>query len=206
MRYTTLRVSEAGVVLHDFHVERLAPEGPQALAAFARFAREAAPGAYSLRVAGGKLRAERRAGTALAPGMPVRFAVSPFAGGRGRFPKPEPPSPYDAVRLPGVATLLTSADGAEIYESCAAAVLGWDGGRFVCAPDDRPRVASVAEAAVRAALPTVRAPLLVAGALPLVLVNALAGACPVDAGRAEFPRDALDRLERLVEASARRPG
>ena len=205
MRYTTLRVTEAGVVLYDHHVERLAPEGPAGLAAFAHFAGEALPGVYGVAVAGGELRAERRAGSRLVEGMPVRMAVSPFAAQRGAFPKRGSPSPYDGVRCPGVATLLTSADGGEIYESCVAAVLGWDGTRFVCVPEDRPRVASVAEAAVRATLPFVRSPLRTGDRLPLVLLNAVAGPCIVGTGRPPMPAEAVILLRRLLERSTRRP-
>jgi hypothetical protein len=206
MRYTTLRVSEAGVVLYAGHVERLRPEGPGALAAFDRFAREARPGVYAVTAEGAALRVERRAGSALTDGMPVRFAVSPVAGKRGVFPKPAPPSPYDAVRAPGVATLLTSPDGAEIYESCIAAAVGWDGARFVCVPEDRPRVDAIAEAAVRAAAPCARAPIFVRGDLPLVLLNAVAGPWAVAAGRPPFPPAALALLREILESSARRGG
>jgi hypothetical protein len=205
MRYTTLRVTGAGVVLHDFHVERLAPEGPAGLAAFARFAREAAPGVYGVAVAGGELRAERRTGSSLVEGMPVRFAVSPFAALRGAFPKPGPPNAYDDVRCPDVATLLTSTDGSEIFESCVAAVLGWDGARFVCVPEDRPRVASVAEAAVRAALPFVRSPLRAGDRLPLILLNAVAGPCIVGTGRPPVPAAAVLLLEQVLQRATRRP-
>ena len=205
MRYTTLRVTEAGIVLHDFHVERLAPEGPAGLAAFARFAREATPGVYGVAVAGGELRAERRTGSSLVEGMPVRFALSPFAAQRGAFPKPGPPSAYDGVRLPGVATLLTSSDGSEIHESCVAAVLGWDGTHFVGVPEDRPRVASVAEAAVRATLPFVRSPLRTDDRLPLVLLNAVAGPCTVGTGRPPVPAAAVMLLTQVLQRSTRRP-
>ncbi len=205
MRCTTLRVTASGVVLLDFHVERLAPEGPAALAAFARFAREAAPGVYAVRVSGAELTAQPREGSALADGQPVRFVASPFAGARGAFPKPATPSPYDAVRRPGMATLLTSADGTEIYESCVAAVLGWDGARLVCVPDDRPRVASVSEAAVRAVLPWASAPLRTDDAMPLVLLNAAAGPCVVAAGRPPLPAAVRVSLQRLMDRFTRRP-
>ena len=205
MRYTTLRVIEVGVVLYDFHVERLAPEGPAGLAAFARFAREATPGVYGLAVAGDELRAERRSGSRLVEGMPVRRVVSPFAAQRGAFPKPGPPSAYDGVRLPGVATLLTSADGSEILESCVAAVLGWDGARFVCVPEDRPRVASVAEAAVRATLPFVCSPLRTDDRLSLLLLNAVAGPCLAGTGRPPVPAEALALLTQVLQRFTRRP-
>jgi hypothetical protein len=193
------------VVLYDGHVERLAPEGRAGLAAFARFAREAPPGVYGVTVAGDELRAERRTGSRLVQGTPVRLVVSPFAAQRGAFPKPGPPSLYDGVRCPGVATLLTSADGSEIYESCVAAVLGWDGARFVCVPEDRPRVASVAEAAVCATLPFVRAPLRTDDHLPLILLNAVAGPCTVNPGRPPAPADAMALLTRIVQRFTRRP-
>ena len=205
MRYTTLRVTEAGVVLYDLHVERLAPEGAAGLAAFARFAREATPGIYGVALAGDELRAGRRSGSQLVEGMPVRLAVSPFASQRGAFRKPGPPSAYDGVRLPGVATLLTSSDGSEIFESCVAAVLGWDGTHFVGVPEDRPRVASVAEAAVRATLPFVRAPLRTGDRLPLILLNAVAGPCIVSTGRPPVPADAVMLLSQVLQRFTRRP-
>lgn len=205
MKYTTLRVTDAGVVLYDFHVERLAPEGPAGLAAFARFAREATPGIYGVALAGGELRAERRTGSQLVEGMPARLMVSPFAAQRGAFPKPGSPSAYDAVRLPGVATLLTSADGSEILESCVAAVLGWDGTHFVGVPEDLPRVASVAEAAVSATLPFVRLPLRIDDRLPLILLNAVAGPCTVSTGRSPVAADAVLLLTEVLRRSTRRP-
>lgn len=205
MRYTTLRVTDAGVVLHDFHVERLAPEGPEVLAGFQRFARAATPGVYSVAAADGELRIERLAGSRLVVGMPIRRLVSPFVAHRGAFPKPGPPSAYDAVRLPGVATLLTSSDGSELFESCVAAVLGWDGARLIRVPEDRPRVASVAEAAVCAALPWVRAPLRTDDRLPLVLLNAVVGPCTVGTGRPPVPPDVVVLLAQVLQRSTRRP-
>jgi hypothetical protein len=205
LRYTTLRVTEAGIVLHDFHVERLAPEGPAGLAIFARFAREATPGVYGVALAGDELRAEQRSGSQLVEGMPVCLVVSPFAAQRGAFPKPGPPSAYDGVRIPGVATLLTSADGSEIHESCVAAVLGWDGTRFVGVPEDRPRVTSVAEAAVRASLPFARSPLRTDDCLPLILINAVAGPCSVSTGRPPVPAAAVMFLTQVMQRFTRRP-
>lgn len=205
MRYTTLRVTGAGIVLHDFHVERLTPEGAAGLSAFARFASEAAPGVYGVTLAGGELRVERRAGSSLVEGMPVRLMVSPFAAQRGAFPKPGPPSAYDDVRLPGVATLLTTTDGSEILESCVAAVLGWDGTHFVGVPEDLPRVASVAEAAVRATLPFVRSPLRTGDCLPLILINAVAGHCTISAGRPPVPAEAVMLLMQVMQRFTRRP-
>jgi len=198
VRYTLLRVTADGVVLRDLHAQRLAPEGGPALAAFARFAADAAPGVYAVRCSGDDIAAEARAGSRLFDGIPVRVARSPFADRAGPFPKPAPPCAYDAVRADGVATLLTSADGAAILETCSSAVLGWDGERFLCVPGDRPRVWSTAEQAVRAHLPFGEAALPAAGAAPLLLVNAVKGPCTVTApGRAPFPEAAVRDIERL---------
>jgi hypothetical protein len=200
-------VTEAGVVLYDGHAARLAPEGEAGLRAFADFARRAAPGVHRVTVTGGALRAEPRPESRLVDGMPVRSCVSPIAGRPGRIPKPASPSVYDPVRVPGVLTLLTSADGAEIYEGCVAAVVGWDGGRFVCVPADRPAVASVAEAALRAGCAFVERPLLTGDRLPLIALNAVKGPCRLAApGRAPFPPAALAQLADLYRRLTRRPG
>ena len=201
MRYTTLRVGEEGVVLFAQHARRLAPEGEEALEAFERFAVQATPGVYSVLADGGRLQVEART-SRMRDGMPVRWMRSPFHATAGPFAKPAPPSLYDAVRAPGVATLLTSADGTELLESCSAAVVGWDGERFVLVPDDRPRVVSVAEMALRQTLAPGFARLLVADSMPLVLLNAVKGPCRIALpGRAPFPEAALALLEGLVHAS-----
>ena len=206
-RYTLLVVTGDGIVLHDYHRRRLDPGGDAAAvaafaAAFARFAREARPGVFAVRVgADGALRAESREGSRLREGMRARLLVSPLAGRQGTVPKPAAPSPYDAVRADGVATLLTSADGSEIYEACVAAVLGWDGERLVCVPGDRPRVWSTAEAAVREHLPVREAPLAVRARTPLLLVNAVRGTCEVALqGRDAFPAGVRAELERLFRS------
>ena len=204
MSYTALRVDEAGVVLFAHHARRLAPEGGALRDAFAAFARDAAPGAYTVTSSGGRLVATVRGPSRLVDGMPVRSIVSPFAGQAGLFAKPAPPSPYDAVRISGVATLLTSADGRELYESCSAALVGWNGTALVLAPSDRPRVASVAESALRAA-EHVEAPLLAAQTTPLALVNAVKGLCRIAApGREPFPAAAAELIERLLRGSTSR--
>jgi hypothetical protein len=208
--YTLLQVTEGGIVLRQYHLRRLglavsapgpggAPEA--AMASFARFAAGAAPGAWAVWREGDAVRAERRPGTRLFDGMRARLATSPIAGSEGPIPKPAPPSIYDGVRRPGVATLLTSVDGAEIYEACVAAVLGWDGERVVCVPRDRPRVLSTAEAAVRDHLPVVEAPIEARSRMPVLLVNALKGACAVDLpGREAFPVRARGEVERLFRS------
>ncbi len=195
MAYTLLRVTGAGVALLAGHRRRLAAEPGADLAAFDDFARTAAPGVYAVTLHRGGLHAEARPGSRLFDGVPVRFAPSPAAGSPGPFAKPAPPCLYDAVRVPGVATILTTADGYEILEACVAAVLGFDGRAFVAVPGDRPRVLSVAEDAVRATLPVREAPLLVADALPLVLVNAVKGPCRAAfPGRPPFPDAAFAAL------------
>jgi len=199
MRFTTLRVTPAGIVLRELHRRRLdAAAGPRR-AAFQRFAAAAEPGVYALWLAGdGAARWTRRERSLLADGMAVRYRVSPVAGERGRLPKPPSPGPYDAVRAAGFATLLTDPAGSEVYEGDTAAVLGWDGARWLHPPDDRPRVWSTAEVAVREHLPARAAPLPVAGDGPLVLVNAVKGPCTLDLPhRPPVPPDALAQIERL---------
>ncbi len=124
MRCTALKVIDAGVVLFEGHARRLAPEGGAALERFLDFARRAAPGFYVLRDDGVELCAQARGPSGLFDGMPTRLAVSPIANAPGPIAKPESPGPYAGVRTPGTATLLLSADRAELLESCSAAVVG----------------------------------------------------------------------------------
>ncbi len=202
--YTLLHVTEHGIVLREQHLRRLGLDSSgagRARDAFSRFAASASPGAWAVWREGDTLRAELRPGTRLRDGMPVRFAPSPISGRPGPIAKPAPPSFYDAVRRPGATTLLTSADGAELYEACSAAVVGWNGERLVCVPPDRPRVGSTAEAAIRERLPVVEAPILASSRMPVLLVNALKGTCTVDApGREVFPEGPRDEIERLFRA------
>jgi hypothetical protein len=204
--YTLLRVVPEGVLLYEEHRARLAPAGAHIVAQFERFASAASPGVYALRADGDQLAIEPRAGSRLFDGMPVRFAPSPFAGRHASFPKPPSPSPYDAVRVPGWTTLLTSADGEEVFESCAAAVVAWDGTRLVLVPDDRPRVQSTAEHALRAGIACAVAPLLRQDRAPLALVNAVAGLCvPAVEGRPAFPAIAREHIDAVFTASIQRP-
>ncbi len=204
LSYTLLLLTPDGVLLRDLHLRRLglnAPGATRARQAFSRFAARASPGPWAVWHEDGALRTEPRPGTRLREGMPVRLLPSPLVGRSGPIPKTAPPCVYDAVRMPGVATLLTSPDGVEIYEACSAAVVGWDTGRFVCAPSDRPRVQSTAQAAVREHLPVVEAPLLVASGIALLLINALKGPCAVHLpGREAFPREARSRIECLFRS------
>ena len=205
MRYTLLELTARGIVLCDHHLRRLGLDEAE-LGAFAAFARTATPGTWAVYADGGELRFSGRPGSRLRDSMPVRFAPSPVLAHRGALPKPCPPSPYDEVRVPGVATLLTSADGVEIFEACSAAVLAWDGGALVYPPRDRPRVGSTAEAAILDALPARESPIAAAGSMPLLLVNAVKGACAVEAGRAPFPIEVRQRIEDVIAGSTRYPG
>ena len=205
MSYTSLRVTSAGVVLFEEHARRLAPEGGPALAAYRRFAQTASPGGYRLWAENGALRVEAREEGPPLGGQPVRFVLSPFADRRGRFPKPAPPNAYQAVRLPGVTTVLTSPDGAELYESCVAALVGFDGRRFVLPPLDRPAVASAAAAALEQAGPVERAPVLRDATAPLALVNAVRGVIELALpGRAAFPVAAREAIAALLRARTSR--
>jgi hypothetical protein len=200
-RYTTLRVIGRGVVLLEAHARRLAPRGGPVRDRFLAFARSAAPGVYALTARGDALSVEARGGSSLVDGTPWRLAVSPVARATGALAKPVPPGPYAAVRAPGIATLLTSPDGEEIWEACVAAVVGWDGERLVLPPADRPRVDSTSERAIAANLPFTRAPIPSRGAMPLLLVNAVKGTCALDArGRTPFPAAQVQAIERLLAA------
>jgi hypothetical protein len=198
MRTTTLQVTAAGIPLRDLHLERLGIPLHPGREAFDRFAALAVPGVYRLVLDGDRLQVTPRGPSSLRDGMPVRLLPSPCAWMRGRFPKPLSPGPYDDVRSRGVATLLTTCDGDELLESCTAALLGWDGAAFVHPPDDRPRVWSTAEEAVRRHLPVRAAPLSSRGALPLLLVNAVAGPCPLALpDRPAVPAEPIARIHAL---------
>jgi hypothetical protein len=205
MRFTTLKKTSSGVVLRELHAARLGLDDARALDAFDRFTTQSPPGVYALWNDSGTLRHEARGSiSSLFDWMPVRYLPSPNAGLSGRFPKQSSPGPYDGVRMDGTATLLTTFDGIELLESCRAAILCWDGRHFMHPPDDRPRVWSVAEEAVRQNLPVVAAPVTLLGNMPLVLVNAVKGACQVSLpGRAAMPQDALQLLENLFTALTR---
>lgn len=206
-RYTLLRVTERGVVLLDHHLRRLgAVSSGRDRDALLTFLASAGPGVWAVWLGDGEVRAEARPGSRLADGMPVRALPSPLAPASGPVAKLSSPGPYDAVRADGVATLLTSPDGSEIWEACSAAVLGWDGEHLVVPPPDRPRVWSTAEAAVREHLPVVEAPLPLASAMPLLLVNAVKGTCTPDLpGRDPFPSRVRQAIEELIASSTGRP-
>jgi hypothetical protein len=206
VRYTTLRVTGGGILLWRLHLRRLAPRDQGEREAVERFASAAEPGVYSVWLEDGRLGVERRPGSRLRDGIPTRVVVSPVAGLPGPLPKPRPPCVYDGVRMAGVATLLTSADGTEFLEGCAAAVVGWDGHSLVVVPEDRPRVVSLAETAVRAHLSPVCRRLPVDDGMPLLLVNAVRPTCqPHVPGRPPFPVAAREAVERVLVDLARDP-
>jgi hypothetical protein len=161
---------------------------------------------YSVWTAGDRLVVEPRAAAALIDGMPARWLPSPLAGLRGPQPKSGPPSAFDVVRRPGVATLLTDAAGTEIFEACVAAVLAWDGRGFVRVPHERPHVASVALMALEEQLGLRVGAIAVAGEAPLVLVNAVKGSCVVDVpDRAALPAAGRRLIDEVIAASTLRP-
>lgn len=199
MSYTVLRVVEAGVVLFDAHRSRL---GTTAEAAFNAFARGAPPGIFALHWAGGTLQVTARAASRLADGIPLRTARTPLTG--GPVSKPAPPSDYDRVRAPGVATLLLDAAG-NVCEACSAAVLACNGEAIIAVPRGFPRVHSSAEEALLRALPHRFEPFPADTALPLCLVNAVVGVCvPARPGPA-FPPTWRTRMMEVLTATARRP-
>ncbi len=203
MSYTALRVDPDGVVLFEHHLARFRECGPAVRDGFLAFARSAKPGVWTLRAVGPRLVATPRDPSLLFDAMPIRTQVSPFAGARGRLAKPPSPCPYDSVRTPGVATLLSSADGSELYEACSAALVGWDGAALVIPPDDRPRVASTAEAALCLGR-TIRAPLRADSSMPVAMVNAIKGLClPSVPGRERFPPEAVQAVALLLGTGAR---
>lgn len=200
MTYTRLRISEKGIVLCDYHLRRLGLPREQ-LDAFVEVARKSAPSAWSVWWQDNRLNWLRSDGSQLHDGIPVRYATSPVADQSGAQPKPRTPCVYDAVRLKDVATLLTSTDGQEVYEACRAAVVGWDGNKLVCTPNDRPRVWSTTETAIREHLSVTEAPIPAHSTMPILLVNAVKGPCTVsDPHRQAFPRQAQRQIMQLLQS------
>jgi len=191
---TTTLTMTTGIPLFEGHVRRLGEDSRGQLSAFAE---RASPGVYRVTWDGTQLTATQRAPSRLFDGMPTRRAVSPYAGTKGKFPKPSSPCPYDAVRIDQVATLLTDARDEELYEACRASIIAWDGRSLVVPPEDAPGVASVAEAEVLAQFPVRRARVLVADQWPLLLINAVVGTCTL-AG-SNFP----ERLRADLDARLR---
>ncbi|NNN06037.1 MAG: hypothetical protein HKL90_09085 [Elusimicrobia bacterium] len=204
--YTALRATSAGVVFFEEHAARVSrAAGPAAERAFRDFAARVPPGCWAVSVeASGELSARPMPGSRLFDGMPSRSALSPWPSGAGPVEKAPPPGPYAALRENGVSVLLTSPDGGEIWESCSAAALAFDGRGLIHPPDDRPRVRSVAETYLRARFAARPAPI-AADSRALVLVNAVKGVCVLAAPRSrDFPPALLAELRAAVESSARR--
>jgi hypothetical protein len=189
--YTVLRVAAGGVLLDAEHRRRLGVGADEPWPSFP------GPGVYAVGRAAGRWEVAARGGSRLHDGMPARLRLSPVAALAGAIAKPAPPCAYDVVRVAGVATLLTSADGGELLEACSASVLAWDGAGLVCVCGDRPRVWSTAEAAIRARLP-VREVVIPADSDALLLVNAVKGTCRL-AGRSRgFPGVAERELAAIL--------
>ncbi len=186
-RYTVLRKTADGVPLRSLHRARFS--GSDELARAFDEAVDALPeGIHALQYAENTVKVRTLAGSRLATVERVQFAPTPLPGTTGTIAKPAPPCVYDDFRRGPVLTLFF--DGTEnLCEADCAAIVGWDGERLVVPPDETPRVASVAEAAVLEAFSgrVRRGPLRRDGAEALAFVNA-AGACtlPID-GRAPFP-------------------
>lgn len=192
--YTVLRVTEQFTIplLHR-HAQRLGDEALGALQHFISFVVE--PGVYRVTWVGRQLSTLKLPGSRLVEGMATRVMASPFNEKSGRFPKHGSPSPYDAVRAEGVSTVLTDAGGGEVFEACSAAVVAWNGSALVLPPEDRPAVASLAEAAIAKQEVVVRAPIRLADAWPLLLVNAVTTCVPKGSS---FPPAIRERLAALL--------
>jgi hypothetical protein len=205
MSFTTLKVTDKGVLLFALHEERFHNAGKEAIMAYHRFAAEAAPGIYNLYWDNKKMHIKTRGESRLFDGMPVRFIISPLAHTHHRIEKPPSPSIYSGLIEPGIATLLTSAEGKEIYESCSAAVIAWDGKNILKVPRDRPGVKSTMLELLNV-LPHIKEqPILRASDYPIALINAVKCTCIVSMeGRKPFPDDQLERIRALYLASARR--
>lgn len=209
MRWTTLRVAPEGIVLFALHRARIGPEGVAALQRFDDFCASAEPGIWSVGISGEETLATHREESRLFDGIPVRRARSPIAGLPGPIAKPAPDGPYAAVRSAGVATLLESTDGTELLESCSASIVRWDGARFLCVPLDRPRVDSVAERAIRAALPVIDAPFPSSAIgrddASVFLLNAVVLCSPSLPGAPSLPSPVRTQIDSLFATLTLRP-
>jgi hypothetical protein len=95
---------------------------------------------------------------------------------------------------------LTDASQTEVYESCVASTIGWNGSTLVLVPDDRPRVDSLADRFIRDHLPHTVEPL-AADHSALVVVKAVTAAIPAGSG---FPLEQRLALMRALEATTKR--
>jgi hypothetical protein len=201
LRTTAVRVTELGVVLCDAHRARL---GPSLATAFDAFAAQATAGVYSLVAHGERLEIIKRPGSRLFDGIGTRLAVSPLAatGLCGPQPKVTNPSPYEALRVPNLATLLTNSAGTELWESCVAGLFAFDGHGLVAVPEQTPRVDSVAVKRVLDTLPHRRGVIAPAAGWPLVLVNALLTCVPEGP---TFPHALRVSIDETLRATTKRP-
>jgi hypothetical protein len=207
MSYTVLRITNASVVLWDYHVRRLGlGQDSVAYQSLVRFVRAATPGVWAIGLDGQRgLQVEARSGSRLYDGMPARLTMSPVAGNVGYRSKTKSPGPYDGVRQHGVATLLTDASGTELYEACSAAIVAWDGQRIVCVARECPRVWSTAENAIRDHLPVGEATIPV-GSDAILLVNAVKGICELEAPHSQaFPARVRRDIDQLFAHVTIRP-
>lgn len=203
MIWTALRVTSSGVVLFDEHLRRLAPAGDAFLRAFRDFAASADPGSWIVRADGDSLSRERFT-SALKDNAPTQTLVSPYADLVGAFPKRARPSRYHDLRVPGVVTLLSSSDGTELYESCVASLVGWDGQKLILVPESRPRTDSTSERFLEQHFDCVRLPFRADDRQPLLVVNAVKGTCTLSTSRQPFPDDVRRLIDAAFDSSARR--
>ncbi len=204
MSFTTLKVNENGVLLYSQHTARLLNAGGPAIKAYKLFSIDAKPGVYNLFWDGINLLVKERAESSLFDGMPVRFRISPIANFKNRIDKPMPPSIYSNLIEPTISTLLTSSDGKEIYESCRASVIAWNGKNIIRVPDDRPAVNSTMEALLRE-MGVIEKPILCDSDYPIALVNAVKCTCTISVeGRKEFPAEQLEKIRKIYLATASR--
>jgi hypothetical protein len=204
MSFTTLRVNENGLLLYAQHEARFRNSGEAAIKAYKQFAIHAKPGIYNLFWDGISLLVKERAESTLFDGMPVRFMISPIANLKSRIDKPMPPSIYSNLIEPTISTLLTSSDSKEIYESCRASIIAWNGKNIIRVPDDRPAVKSTMEALLRE-LGVVEEPILCDSNYPLALVNAVKCTCTISVeGRKEFPPEQLEKIRKFYLATTSR--
>jgi hypothetical protein len=97
-------------------------------------------------------------------------------------------------------------DGNEMIESDGASIVGWDGSKYVLSSKDLPRVASISERALREHLPWRESVLATNGSMPVVLINAIKGACRLQIpNREPFPEKAVKAIDELFETLTRRP-
>lgn len=205
MSFTTLKINDNGVLLYSLHEERFRKAGNEAVQAYRKFATNAVPGVYNLYWDGKHLLVKTREGSSLFDGMPVRYRVSPIANMKNRIDKPMPPSIYTGLVELNISTLLTSADGKEIFESCRASVVAWNGKNIIRVPDDRPAVMSTMEQLLSKVTNVMEEPIVADSDYPIALVNAVKCICTVSMeGRNEFPAEQVRRIQEIYLATARR--